>query len=81
VFASTRCRCVTVLAFCAGSAQALDLCIASWNTQSLGWNNNKAYAALGRIGPAFDFIAVRELMNERGAQAFLSALEEASGVV
>lgn len=61
------------------SVNAKSLVIASWNIQHLGQGNNKDYQALGEIGTQFDFIAVQEVMNAEGIEAFKSALEKTSG--
>ena len=53
--------------------------IASWNIRNLGWNNDKAFQALGRIGAYFDLISVQEVMSEDGIEGFRRALEAETG--
>lgn len=53
--------------------------IASWNIQNLGWNNDKDYSALARIGANFDFISIQEVMNDEGISRMEAAIEAQSG--
>lgn len=70
---------VALLLLLAWPALAEDVRIASWNIQHLGWQNDKDYNALGRIGGAFDVIAVQEVMNLEGLDGFVAALERETG--
>ena len=63
----------------AAKLPANELVIASWNIQHLGQSSKKDYQALGKIGAKFDFIAVQEVMNIEGIEAFKAALETATG--
>jgi len=54
--------------------------IASWNVEHLGWGHDKNYSELAQVAKNFDLIGLEEVMNTKGVDQVVAALDAQTGV-